>query len=46
MPRRKKRPLDLTTEEAMKKLFPKKAREEAKKTALESRKKSTKGKTT
>jgi hypothetical protein len=46
MPRRKKRPLDLTTNEAIKKLFPKKAREEAKKTALESRKKSTKDKPT
>jgi hypothetical protein len=46
MPRRKKRPLDLTTGEAMKKLFPKTVREEAKKTALDSRKKSTKRKTT
>jgi hypothetical protein len=42
MPRRKKRPLDLTTGEAMKKLFPKPVREKAKKTAVESRKKSTK----
>jgi hypothetical protein len=42
MPRRKKRPLDLTTDEAMRKLFPKKARQEAKKTALESQKKPTK----
>jgi hypothetical protein len=42
MPRRKKRPLDLTTPEAMKKLFPKSVREDAKKTALESQKKSTK----
>jgi hypothetical protein len=31
MPKRKKRADELTTEEAMKKLFPKEAREEAKK---------------
>jgi hypothetical protein len=46
MPRRKKRPLDLTTNEAMRKLFPKQAREEAKKTALNSRKRNTKSKPT
>lgn len=33
MPRRKKKASELTTEEAMKKMFPKKAREEAKKEA-------------
>lgn len=38
MPRRKKKARELTDEQAMRKLFPKKAREEAKKTALESRK--------
>jgi hypothetical protein len=38
MPRKKKKARELTDEEAMKKLFPKKAREELKKTALESRK--------
>ena len=38
MPRRKKRPLELTNEEALRKLFPKPVREEAKKTALNSRK--------
>ncbi len=37
MPRRKKRADELTTEEAMKKLFPKKAREEAKKSAEKAR---------
>jgi hypothetical protein len=42
MPRRKKQPVEMTTDEAMKKLFPKKVRDEAKKTALGSRKKSTK----
>jgi len=42
MPRRKKQPVEMTTDEAMKKLFPKKVRDGAKKTALESRKKSTK----
>ncbi len=42
MPRRKKKALELTTEEAMQKLFPKKLRDEAKRIALESRKKSTK----
>jgi hypothetical protein len=38
MPRRKKKARELTDEETMKKLFPKKVRETAKKTALESRK--------
>lgn len=38
MPRRQKRADELTTEEAMKKLFPKKVREEAKKIAENSRK--------
>lgn len=38
MPRRKKRADELTTEEAMKKLFPKKVREEAKETAQKARK--------
>lgn len=38
MPRRKKRADELTTEEAMKRLFPKKVREEAKETAEKSRK--------
>lgn len=38
MPRKKKKARELTDEETMKKLFPKKVREEAKKTALDSRK--------
>lgn len=38
MPRRKKRADELTTEEAMKRLFPKKVRDEAKKVAEKSRK--------
>jgi hypothetical protein len=42
MPRKKKKPVDMTTDEAMRKLFPKKARDGAKKTALESRRKSIK----
>jgi hypothetical protein len=42
MPRAKKKPLNMTTEEAMRKLFPKPVREEAKKTARESRKRNTK----
>lgn len=46
MPRRKKKAEELTTDEAVKKLFPKRVVEEAKKTALESRKKSTKDKNT
>ncbi len=39
MPRRKKRADELTTDEAMKRLFPKKVREEAKVTAEKARKK-------
>ena len=39
MPRRKKRADELTTDEAMRKLFPKKVREEAKETAQNARKK-------
>ncbi len=39
MPRRKKHASELTTEEAMKRLFPKKVREEAKVTAEKARKK-------
>lgn len=35
MPRRKKKPTDWTTEEAMKKLFPKKVREELHRVAHE-----------
>ncbi|HEY8083182.1 MAG TPA: hypothetical protein VIE64_06455 [Solirubrobacterales bacterium] len=42
MPRRKKKARELTDEETMKKLFPKKVREEAKKTALDSQKLSSK----
>jgi len=42
MPRRKKKADELTTEEAMRRLFPKKLRDEAKKIALQSRKKPTK----
>jgi hypothetical protein len=42
MPRRKRKADELTTEEAMRRLFPKKLRDEAKRIALESRKKSTK----
>lgn len=38
MPRRKKKARELTDEETMRKLFPKKVREDAKKTALNSRK--------
>jgi hypothetical protein len=38
MPRRKPKARELTDEQVLKKLFPKKARETAKKTALESRK--------
>ena len=37
MPRRKKSAGELTTEQAMKKLFPKKVRDAAKKTAQESK---------
>jgi hypothetical protein len=39
MPRRKKRAHELTTEEAMKRLFPKKVREGAKQTAEKARRK-------
>ena len=39
MPKRKKRADELTTDEAMKRLFPKKVREEAKDTAQKARKK-------
>jgi hypothetical protein len=46
MPRRKKRPVELKTDEAMKKLFPKRVRDEAKKIALESEKKASKGDST
>jgi hypothetical protein len=42
MPRRKKKAIELTTDEAMKKMFPAKVRSEAKKAALESQKKATK----
>lgn len=38
MPRRKKKSREMTDEDVLKKLFPKIVREEAKKTALESRK--------
>jgi len=42
VPRRKKKARELTDEDVMKKLFPKKVRDEAKKTALESRNPSSK----
>jgi hypothetical protein len=42
MPRPKKSAGELTTDEAMQKLFPKKARDKAKKTAQESQKKPSK----
>jgi hypothetical protein len=42
MPRRKKKARELTDEETMNKLFPKKVREAAKQTALKSRKSSSK----
>jgi len=38
MPRKKKKARELTDQDVMKKLFPKKVREEAEKTASESRK--------
>jgi hypothetical protein len=41
MPRRKKKADELTTEEAMRRLFPKKLRDEARRIALESRRKPT-----
>jgi hypothetical protein len=39
MPRRRKRAEELPTEEALRKLFPKRVRDEAKKAALETQKK-------
>jgi hypothetical protein len=42
MPRKQKKARELTDDEAMKKLFPRKVRESAKQTALESRKASSK----
>jgi hypothetical protein len=41
MPRKKKQAVELPTEEALRKLFPKPVRDEAKKTAEQSRKKTT-----
>ncbi len=38
MPRKKKRPIDMTTDELMRELFPKKVREYAKDVAEKSRK--------
>jgi hypothetical protein len=38
MPRKKRKAREMTDQDVMKKLFPKKVREEAEKTALESRK--------
>ena len=38
MPRKKKRPIDMTTDELMKELFPKKVRNYAKEVAKKSRK--------
>lgn len=43
MPRKQKKARELTDEEAIRKLFPKKVRESVKKTALESRKKDSQG---
>jgi hypothetical protein len=43
MPRKKKHPSEFTTEEAMKKLFPKKVRDEAKRRASEPPKRQVKG---
>lgn len=40
MPRRKKKARELTDDDVMKKLFPKKVRDEAKKTAVQSQKSS------
>ena len=45
MPRRKKKAAELTADEAMAKMFPKPVREAAKKTALNSRKRTTKRQT-
>ena len=42
MPRRKKKAAELPDQEAFKKMFPKKVREDAEKTAWRSRKKDTK----
>ncbi len=42
MPRRRKKAHELTTEEAMRRLFPKALRDKAKEIALQSQKKSTK----
>jgi hypothetical protein len=42
MPRRKKKAPELPTDQALKKLFPKRVRDEAKKTAEESKKEDTK----
>jgi hypothetical protein len=42
MPRRKKKAPELPTDEALRKLFPKRVRDEAKKTAEESQKRVTK----
>jgi hypothetical protein len=42
MPRRKKKAPELPTDEALKKLFPKRVRDEAKETASQSQKKNTK----
>jgi hypothetical protein len=42
MPRRKKRPVELPTDAALQKLFPKAVRDEMKKTAKESKKRATK----
>jgi hypothetical protein len=41
MPRKKKRPEDLPTDEALRKMFPKRVRDEMKKTAKESEKQPT-----
>ena len=41
MPRRKKKAAELSTQEVFRKMFPKKVREEAEKTALDSRKRTT-----
>ena len=38
MPRKKKHPIEMTTEETMKKLFPKEVRDKAKEVAEKSRK--------
>lgn len=43
MPRRKPKARELTDEDVLRKVFPKRVRDEAKKTALQSRKKSSRG---